>query len=188
MQQRIEHLETLVKGLLSQQQYVPKHSITSTQDSPESGTESTDTAVASEGPDVEFSPGTTVFDGTYSVYKGTDDWHDVLKEVCIHPKTLRPLFPTRDCGFPMPRFCSQLTVTQINSLKSVWNQTQNDQPNFDESSGLSNNVDGSGLLFGQVKQIERFEILASFPSKPEIDKLLRQFFDQASFPINVARE
>ena len=110
MQQRIEHLETLVKGLLSQQQYVLMHSITSTQDSPESGTGSTDTAVASEGPDVEFSPGTTVFDGTHSVYKGADDWHDVLNEVRIYPKTLGPLFPTRDYSFPTPRFCSQLTV------------------------------------------------------------------------------
>ena len=49
-------------------------------------------------------------------------------------------------------------------------------------------VDGSSLLFGQVKQIELLEILATLPPKPEVDKLICQFFDRKTFPIIVARK
>jgi hypothetical protein len=49
-------------------------------------------------------------------------------------------------------------------------------------------VDGSSLLFGQVKQIEMTEILATLPPKSEVDKLVCQFFDRETFPITVARK
>jgi hypothetical protein len=32
------------------------------------------------------------------------------------------------------------------------------------------------------------ELLANLPPKPEVDKLVRQFFDQKNFPIPVARK
>jgi hypothetical protein len=53
---------------------------------------------------------------------------------------------------------------------------------------LSNTVDGSSLLFGQVKQIEILEILANVPPKSKSDKLIQQFFDHETFPITVARK
>jgi hypothetical protein len=55
-------------------------------------------------------------------------------------------------------------------------------------STLSNAVDGPGLLFGQAKQIELTEILATLPPKTEVDKLISQFFDYKTFPIMVARK
>jgi hypothetical protein len=53
---------------------------------------------------------------------------------------------------------------------------------------LSNTVDGSSLLFGQVKPIARVEILANVPPKSKTDKLIQQFFDRDTFPITVARK
>ena len=53
---------------------------------------------------------------------------------------------------------------------------------------LSNKVDGAGLLFGQVKKIEIIEILATFPPKAEVDKLICQFFARENFPITVPRK
>jgi len=44
------------------------------------------------------------------------------------------------------------------------------------------------LLFGHVEQIEIIEILATLPPKPEVDKLIGQFFDRKTFPITVARK
>jgi hypothetical protein len=79
-------------------------------------------------------------------------------------------------------------VIQINKLKKVWSQTQDDQTDYDVHPTLSNTVDGSSLLFGQVKQIELLEILATLPPKPEVDKLISQFFDRKTFPITVARK
>jgi hypothetical protein len=77
---------------------------------------------------------------------------------------------------------------QINKIKNVWSQTQYDQTDYNVPPNLSNTADGSSLLFGQVKQIDILEILATLPPKPEIDKLLSQFFDQKKFPITVARK
>jgi len=52
----------------------------------------------------------------------------------------------------------------------------------------SNTVDGSSLLFGRVKEAEITEILETLPPKPEVDKLICQFFDRETFPITVARK
>jgi hypothetical protein len=80
-----------------------------------------------------------------------------------------------------------LTVIQINKLKKVWSQTQENQVDYNMSPNPSNTVDGASLLFGQVKQIDKTEILATLPPKVEVDRLLCQFFDRKSFPITTAR-
>ena len=49
-------------------------------------------------------------------------------------------------------------------------------------------VDGSSLLFSQVKPIERIEILSALPPKPELDRLIARFFDHDNFPIGVPRK
>ncbi|KAK9326963.1 hypothetical protein V1520DRAFT_91448 [Lipomyces starkeyi] len=148
MQQRIDHLEGLVKKLIAQRQDILPNNVVGSQDSP---TGFVMAAAASDASDLACTSGTTVIDGVHSVYKGADDWHDVLQE--------------------------------INLLKKVWSQTQHDQANVPAT--LSNTVDGSSLLFGQVKQTEMIEILATLPPKPEADKLIRQFFDHKNFPITV---
>lgn len=81
MQQRIDHLEGLVKRLIAQHQKIPPNDVVHSQDSPKPGTGFVMTAEASDGPDVAYSAGTTVIDGVYSMYKGADDWDDVLQEV-----------------------------------------------------------------------------------------------------------
>ncbi|EED14303.1 conserved hypothetical protein [Talaromyces stipitatus ATCC 10500] len=75
--------------------------------------------------------------------------------------------------------------TNINKLKQTWSQSQDDQTNHGPLSYTE--ADGSSLLFGQVKQIERAEVLATLPSKLEVDELIRQFFDYTTFPLSVPR-
>ncbi|RFU24949.1 hypothetical protein B7463_g11387, partial [Scytalidium lignicola] len=154
MQQRIDQLEGLVKRLIAQRQEIPPNNVVYSQDSPKPGSGFVKTTVASAASDVACSTGTTVIDGVHSVYKGADDWYDVLQE--------------------------------INKLKKVWSQTQDDETDYNVYPTLSNTVDGSSLLFGTVKQIEMLEILATLPPKPEVDKLICQFFDRETFPITVA--
>lgn len=49
-------------------------------------------------------------------------------------------------------------------------------------------IDGSSLLFNQVKPIEHMEVLSALPPKAEVDQLVRNFFDRNSFPISVPRK
>jgi hypothetical protein len=49
-------------------------------------------------------------------------------------------------------------------------------------------VDGSSLLFNQVKPIERVEILSSLPHQPEVYRLISHFFNTKDFPIAVPRK
>ena len=81
MRQRIDHLESLVTRLIAQRQEVPSIDVDCSQSSPEPGTGPVMTPVASDASDEAYSAGTTVFDGVHSVYKGADDWYDVLQEV-----------------------------------------------------------------------------------------------------------
>jgi hypothetical protein len=48
-------------------------------------------------------------------------------------------------------------------------------------------IDGSGLLFSEVKPIERIQILSTLPPKPEVDRLVAQFFDRPNFPLSIPR-
>jgi hypothetical protein len=72
MQQRIDHLEGLVKRLIAQRQEIPPNKVVCNKDSPKPGTGFVMTAVASDASDVACSAGTTVIDGVHSVYKGAD--------------------------------------------------------------------------------------------------------------------
>ncbi|KAK9451148.1 uncharacterized protein V1518DRAFT_370393 [Limtongia smithiae] len=77
-------------------------------------------------------------------------------------------------------------LQQVNELKRTWRLRQQDN-HSDENlhPTLSHTVDGSSLLFNQVKPIERIEILSTLPPKPEVDRLISRFFDGRGFPINV---
>jgi hypothetical protein len=81
MQQRIDQLESLVKRLIAQSQEIPPNNMVCNQESPNPGTRFVTPAVAPDASDVASGAGITVIDGVYSVYKGEDDWYDVLQEV-----------------------------------------------------------------------------------------------------------
>ncbi|KAI0015272.1 fungal-specific transcription factor domain-containing protein [Xylariomycetidae sp. FL0641] len=76
-------------------------------------------------------------------------------------------------------------LQEINELKRAYNQEQTNQNEADFLSRPSHTVDGSSLLFNQVKPIERVEILSAVPPKPETDRLVSRFFDRQNFHINV---
>lgn len=83
MQQRINHLEGLVKNLIeAQRKDLPIASSDAGGPGPKSKYEATN--VVSDASDVSHSTGTTVIDSTHSVYRSADDWYDVLQEV-IYP-------------------------------------------------------------------------------------------------------
>lgn len=74
MQQRINHLEDLVKSLIEQNQKTPV-----TPEIVETGPSTKDSV--SDASESTHSLGQTVIDGGQSVYKGAEDWYDVLQEV-----------------------------------------------------------------------------------------------------------
>ncbi|KXX78343.1 Activator of stress genes 1 [Madurella mycetomatis] len=78
-----------------------------------------------------------------------------------------------------------VVLEEIKELKNTWKQEQDGQGDCGVRSGFSHLVDGSSLLFNQVKPIERMEILSALPPKPEVDQLLARFFDCQAFPISV---
>ena len=77
---------------------------------------------------------------------------------------------------------------QINELKRSWTQEhqQLDEVN-DELFNHPDISDGSSLLLNQVKPLDRFEIVATLPSKATMDKLIARFFDRETFPITIPR-
>lgn len=77
---------------------------------------------------------------------------------------------------------------QINELKKSWSQDHDQQSYQDIHSSLSFTIDGSGLLFSQVKPMERIEIISSLPPKWEVDRLISTFFNYDDFPINLPRK
>ncbi|KAH8202702.1 hypothetical protein TruAng_003188 [Truncatella angustata] len=78
-----------------------------------------------------------------------------------------------------------VVLQEINELKRTWSQERDDDNDYDFRPTLSHTVDGSSLLFNQVKPIERIEILSTIPPKSEVDRLVSQFFDRQAFPIAV---
>jgi hypothetical protein len=80
MQQRINNLESLVKKLIDTQ-HKDTHLGSSDAGSFHPKSEYPAIEVASDASDVAHSTGTTVIDSTHSVYRGADDWYDVLQEV-----------------------------------------------------------------------------------------------------------
>ncbi|RAO64651.1 uncharacterized protein BHQ10_000663 [Talaromyces amestolkiae] len=148
MQQRINHLEDLVRNLIAQ-----NHNAPITPEGVETGGSFKDSVIdASES---THSPGKTVIDGGHSVYKGAEDWYDILQE--------------------------------INKLKQVWSESQDD-PTYNVAPTLSNMVDGSSLLFGQVQRTDKIELLTTLPPKHQVDKLIHHFFDRDNFPITIYSE
>lgn len=86
MQHQIDHLEGLVKRLIAQRQDVPPNDVVCVQNSPKPGTGSIMTPPALNVSDVACDTGPTmVINDIQSVYKGADDWVDVLQEVGCAP-------------------------------------------------------------------------------------------------------
>lgn len=81
------------------------------------------------------------------------------------------------------------TSLQINELKKTWTQGQQDDAS-DQAMRLplSHTVDGSSLLFDQVKPLERIGIISTLPPKHEVDWLITQFFNRATFPLAIPRK
>lgn len=170
MQRRIDDLEDLVKKLIAEGQ-VGLPQIVANQHNPVASNTSGVASIADTS--------STVIDGVHSVYKVADDWHNVLQEVCCFLFPAIFFYFVFECDF-------RLIQNQINKLKQTWSQTQDDQNDHGPLSYTE--ADGSSLLFGQVRQIEIGEILATLPLKLEVDKLLCQFFDSTSFPVSVPRK
>ncbi|KFA67837.1 hypothetical protein S40285_08750 [Stachybotrys chlorohalonatus IBT 40285] len=78
-----------------------------------------------------------------------------------------------------------VVLQEINELKRAWSQDHDDLSDSALRSSLSHTVDGSSLLFNQVKPIERVEILSSLPHQPEVYRLISHFFNTKDFPIAV---
>ncbi|GKZ43548.1 hypothetical protein AbraIFM66951_004914 [Aspergillus brasiliensis] len=148
---RIDRLEDLVKRLIAERQVGASENVPHT---PESAKLDDDNAVGnvqSNASEVACA-GTTMIDGTRSVYRGGDEWYDVLEE--------------------------------INALKQTW--AENYDAAADEVGSTPSHIaDGSSLLFGQVKPLERIEILSTLPPKHQVDRLVAQFFDTENFRISV---
>lgn len=82
MRQRIDHLEDLVKGLISEQQQTKnlENGAVITPQSPEADTHTDQSSTSDDGRDTAGA-GKTVIDGNHSVYLGDNDWYTVLQEV-----------------------------------------------------------------------------------------------------------
>ncbi|SPQ17721.1 2b269531-e530-4eb7-ab25-91184f394da8 [Thermothielavioides terrestris] len=79
-----------------------------------------------------------------------------------------------------------VVLEEIRELKQAWSQEDDGLSDHSATApALSHPVDGSSLLFNQVKPLERIEILATLPPKAEVDRLISYFFDRQAFPIRV---
>ncbi|KAI9697887.1 MAG: hypothetical protein M1820_007674 [Bogoriella megaspora] len=86
----------------------------------------------------------------------------------------------------IPRGATGKTVIDgIAELRETWNHEQEYMSNHNLRPTLSHTVDGTSLLFDQVKPLERIEILSTLPPKDDADWLISQFFDRQAFPIAI---
>ncbi|EXJ87214.1 hypothetical protein A1O3_04173 [Capronia epimyces CBS 606.96] len=174
MRQRIDHLEHLVKKLMAERQ---QGHVSMSASSPSTNVNGACTPTPNPNPavglgraqypyavavasDAQDAPKTAMdVDGGHSVYRSEDDFDALLQE--------------------------------INELKRTWSQGQgqDDQgashSHFQFRPNISHTVDGTSLLFSQVKPIERVEMLSTLPPKPEVDRLVAQFFDRDTFPLSI---
>jgi hypothetical protein len=67
----------------------------------------------------------------------------------------------------------------------AWSQSQDETIDYEAERTL---VDGPLLLSGQIRQIELPELLATLPSKTQVDKLIYHFFDRKTFAFPAFRE
>ncbi|KAL2867361.1 Zn(II)2Cys6 transcription factor [Aspergillus lucknowensis] len=77
----------------------------------------------------------------------------------------------------------QDVLQEVNELKRLWDETQ--EASETQQPRLSNTVDGTSLLFGQVQRADLPDILSSLPPKPEVDRLIQWFFDRNKFPLSI---
>ena len=177
MRQRIDQLEVLVKKLIAEgsQSSSPGHNVILTPESSTTNPEPPPTEASSVPDESEVGTGRTVVDGIHSMYLTGDDWYTVLEEVSL----------------PSPAFISsrflRLTERQINELKTNLGEDQDDPTDYGLGPNLATEVDGTGLLFNEVKPIDRIEILSSLPPKAEVDRLVSWFFGRRDFPITIPR-
>ncbi|KAB5546898.1 fungal-specific transcription factor domain-containing protein [Coniochaeta sp. 2T2.1] len=160
--QRIDHLEDLVKRLIAERQASsprPSSNGSSTEPTPESVSHNADLT--------QLPP-----DGSK---KGPDPAESGAGETVID--ATHSVYHGGDDWYTVLR--------EINELKKTYTQ-QDEQHDFSFRSAYTHTVDGSGFLSGQVKPIERIEILSTLPPKPEVDRLIAFFFDSKAFPMAVA--
>ncbi|KAL3423279.1 fungal specific transcription factor domain-containing protein [Phlyctema vagabunda] len=155
MQERLNRLENLVTDLVSHT------SGSDTQEVNPAGPPYDDTA-PELGADERLLLGVHNGIGQMSVgtkqtfYRGTSHWGDVLQEASLL------------------MFCDL-----VNELKSMWNQAQDEKEQTRTQLSIFDTqaVDGPNLLSGMVQPVDMVELLNTVPSKPELDKLITQFFD-----------
>ncbi|KAL5334159.1 hypothetical protein BJX70DRAFT_30374 [Aspergillus crustosus] len=73
-------------------------------------------------------------------------------------------------------------LQEVNELKRTWDETQDVE---DVQPSLSNSVDGTSLLFGQVERVDIVDILSSLPPRDEMSRLIAWFFDRPNFPLSI---
>ncbi|KAK4241856.1 hypothetical protein C8A03DRAFT_11962 [Achaetomium macrosporum] len=74
-------------------------------------------------------------------------------------------------------------VHSIKELKHAWSEEE-ESTEHGLQTPFSHIVDGSSLLFTQVKPLERMEILTTVPPKSQVDRMISYFFDR-SFPVRL---
>ncbi|KAK3309480.1 fungal-specific transcription factor domain-containing protein [Chaetomium strumarium] len=77
----------------------------------------------------------------------------------------------------------QIVLEEIKELKHAWTEEE-ESITHDLQTPFSHVVDGSSLLFNQIKPLEKLEILTTLPHKTRIDRMISYFFDR-SFPIRL---
>lgn len=89
------------------------------------------------------------------------------------------------CKPPHPYVC---LPPQLNELKSLWGQVQDNQDGIAPKNPVPEYSDAPGLLWGMAKPVNREELIASLPPKPACDKLMARFFDEEESPVPTFRK
>ncbi|KAF4630074.1 hypothetical protein G7Y89_g8068 [Cudoniella acicularis] len=72
---------------------------------------------------------------------------------------------------------------ELNELKIIWTQMQEERDDTDASLSFPGIVDGPTIFSGPIKPITFQELLETIPAKPTLDKILERFFDLTDSPV-----